>query len=50
MNDSCSYGADAVLYMLPVGNRFEHRRGATCIGDAPHLMTSYSDEGVNLAM
>ncbi|KAG9101776.1 hypothetical protein FS749_003465 [Ceratobasidium sp. UAMH 11750] len=38
------------LYMFPIGHKWEGRPGLTLIGDAGHVMTPFSGEGVNLAM
>lgn len=38
------------LYELPVGYKWEHKKGFTLIGDAASLATPFSGEGVNKAM
>jgi len=41
---------DWTLYELPVGCKWEHKKGLTLIGDAASLGTPFSGEGVNKAM
>ncbi|KAL6720034.1 hypothetical protein ACLMJK_001955 [Lecanora helva] len=48
--NASSHFRSRALYELPVGDKWQHKKGFTLIGDSAHLMTPFSGKGANAAM